>query len=97
MPFKLGLGAALEAAVYEAGPPMGTRVAGLAELDTRIHEAEASHTALVDEAGALGIPLALLPDEHARRMQAQHRREYVDANNSLNRTAIARGRLKAMQ
>jgi hypothetical protein len=68
--FKARLREIIERAEYNAGPPMGDRLRLLAEVDARIGQIERDHAALVDEAGASGIRLEHLPDEHARRMRA---------------------------
>lgn len=94
---KAGLRAILEAADYQAGPPLADRAALIAAVDERIRETIEQHTALVDDAKALGIPLQLMPEEHARRLRAERHRADADAFNSLNRDAIKRGAVKTMQ
>ena len=94
---KAGLRAILEGAAYEPGATLADRVALVAAVDAKVAELERQHTTLVDEAAALGIPLTLLPEEHGRRVRAERHREYVDQHNALNRAAIARGAVKAME
>jgi hypothetical protein len=89
---RAGLAEVIAKTSYEEGPAMAERVARVATVDRKIRDLEQQHSQLCDDARVLGITLALLPEENARRIQAAaQRRESVDTNNRLNRDAIERG------
>jgi hypothetical protein len=75
---KARVGEIIQAAKLEAGPPMADREQLLAELDVRIAEVEEQHTALCDQAAALGLTIPLLDDVRMRRAQAAHRAELAE-------------------
>ena len=94
---KASLGAIIDAAKFEAGPPMADRERLLADLDERLADVERQHAQLVDEAAEAGIVLSHMDGERGRRIQAEQRAQYVEKNNALNRRAIERGVVEPMK
>jgi len=91
---KTGLAQVLDAVPYTAGPPMAERAGRIAAVDERIADVEREHAILVDQAAAVGVSMEHMPGERARRTGVAQRRELAEANNRLNASAIAQGRVK---
>jgi hypothetical protein len=94
---ETGLANLVDAVAFEEGPPLAERPRLLRELDARLVDLEAQHTALCDRAAELDITLELMPGEHARRVQAGQRHAAAQSHNALNASAIRRGVVEPMK
>jgi hypothetical protein len=65
-----GLARIVRATKYEAGPPLGDRLARLAALEAERAAVQLEHADLVDRAEAAGATMPHLPEEQARRVRA---------------------------
>ena len=84
---KTNVAAILRAAQYEPGPAMSDRPKLIEATDARIVAVREQHAELVDHAAEHGIAIEHLPEERARRMQAEQRAGYDAANEALNASA----------
>jgi hypothetical protein len=75
---KAGLRKLIEATPDAGGPSMRERPQLIADVDVRIADVEAQHSALVDQARTLGITLDLLESVRGRRVMEAQRAEFRD-------------------
>jgi len=71
-PVKQSLRTIITGAEYAEGPPMSARAELIAAVDAKIADVEEQHSALVDQALALGIQLDLLDAVRSRRARAAY-------------------------